>query len=143
MPTPWPVSSDACAHQPVVALVVLVAAVAHVEPGDVHAGVDELADPLRGADGRAEGADDLGSTHDLNPSEPWIVPSDVARSVRRQSDDERTRGRRDRRRAAPVEPVRYSSTPAAAARPSAIAHTISDWPRPQSPATNTPSTEEA
>jgi hypothetical protein len=30
---------------------------------------------------------------------------------------------------------------AAALRPSAIAHTISDWPRPMSPATNTPGTD--
>ena len=37
-----------------------------------------------------------------------------------------------------VEPVRNASTAAAAARPSAIAQTISDWPRPASPATKTP-----
>ena len=41
-----------------------------------------------------------------------------------------------------VDPVRKRSTPAAAARPSAIAHTISDWPRPASPATKTPGTED-
>src|SRR6185312_10546963 len=35
-------------------------------------------------------------------------------------------------------PARYSSAAAAAARPSAMAHTISDCPRPMSPATNTP-----
>jgi hypothetical protein len=40
-----------------------------------------------------------------------------------------------------VEPVRYLSTAEAAARPSAIAQTISDWPRPASPATKTPETE--
>ena len=51
------------AHEPVVVLVVGVAAVAHVEPGDVHAGVDELADLLGSPDRWAEGADDLGSTH--------------------------------------------------------------------------------
>src|SRR5215207_3723496 len=39
-----------------------------------------------------------------------------------------------------VRPIRYRSTPAAAARPSAMAHTISDCPRPMSPATNTPGT---
>jgi hypothetical protein len=33
-----------------------------------------------------------------------------------------------------------ASTPLAADRPSAIAHTISDWPRPASPATKTPGT---
>ena len=37
-------------------------------------------------------------------------------------------------------PVRYASTPAAAERPSEIAHTISDCPRPMSPAVNTPGT---
>ena len=42
-----------------------------------------------------------------------------------------------------VEPDRYSSTPAAQARPSAIAQTISDWPRPASPQTKTPSTSVA
>ena len=42
-----------------------------------------------------------------------------------------------------VEPIRWASTAAAAARPSAIAQTISDWPRPASPATNTPGTLEA
>ena len=41
-----------------------------------------------------------------------------------------------------VEPVRYASTAAAAARPSAIAQTISDCPRPASPATKTPGTED-
>src|SRR5215471_14456741 len=41
------------------------------------------------------------------------------------------------------EPIRYASTAAAADLPSAIAHTISDWPRPMSPATNTPGTEVA
>ncbi len=51
------------ADQPVGDLVVGVAAVAHVQPGDVHPGVDELAQPLRGRDGRAEGADDLGFAH--------------------------------------------------------------------------------
>ena len=42
-----------------------------------------------------------------------------------------------------VEPIRWASTAAAAARPSAIAQTIRDWPRPASPATNTPGTLEA
>ncbi len=42
-----------------------------------------------------------------------------------------------------VEPIRWASTAAAAARPSAMAQTISDWPRPASPATNTPGTLEA
>ena len=39
-----------------------------------------------------------------------------------------------------VAPVSHSSTADAADRPSAIAQTISDWPRPASPATNTPGT---
>src|SRR5690554_6309441 len=42
-----------------------------------------------------------------------------------------------------VLPLRYVSMPAAAARPSAIAHTTSDCPRPASPATNTPGTDVA
>ena len=37
-------------------------------------------------------------------------------------------------------PIRYASTPRAQLRPSAIAHTMSDWPRCMSPAVNTPST---
>src|SRR6201999_2823880 len=36
---------------------------------------------------------------------------------------------------------RYWSTPAAALRPSAIAQTIRDWPRPMSPAAETPGTD--
>src|SRR5690606_29999369 len=40
-----------------------------------------------------------------------------------------------------LRPVRWASTPRAAARPSAMAHTIRDWPRPMSPAANTPSTD--
>ena len=68
MPTPWPLASEACPDQVVVAPVVLVGAVAHVQPGDVHAGIDQLADHLRRADGRAEGAHDLGSPHGVDPS---------------------------------------------------------------------------
>src|SRR5258708_34182901 len=40
-------------------------------------------------------------------------------------------------------PHRWASTAAAADRPSAMAQTISDCPRPISPATNTPGTEAA
>ena len=48
---------------PAVRLLVLgVGAVAEVQPGDVHAGVDEAADGLVGRGGGAEGADDLGAT---------------------------------------------------------------------------------
>ena len=45
------------------ALVVGVGAVAEVEPGDVHAGVDQRADLLGGSTRGTEGADDLCSTH--------------------------------------------------------------------------------
>jgi len=40
-----------------------------------------------------------------------------------------------------VDPIKYSSTPDAHARPSAIAQTIRLWPLPMSPATNTPGTD--
>ena len=42
-----------------------------------------------------------------------------------------------------VVPLRYASTCAAAERPSAIAHTMSDCPRAMSPAANTPGTDVA
>ena len=45
-------------------LVVLAVPVAEVQPGDVHPGLDQFADPVRGRRGRTEGADDLcASTH--------------------------------------------------------------------------------
>ena len=148
---PCPVVVGGLPHQPVDLLVVGVAAVAEVEPGDVHAGVDELADPLRGRGRRAEGADDLCSTHGSTLAAAWNVPTTAVRSV--DPSSEATRSDALRRRAGArsagsgpgrvVEPVRYASTAAAAARPSAIAQTISDWPRPASPATKTPSTEDA
>ena len=50
-------------HQPVDGLVVGVLAVAHVEAGHVHAGVHQVTDALGGGHRRAEGADDLCSTH--------------------------------------------------------------------------------
>ena len=50
--TPRPAASAASPHQPVGLRVVVVGAVAHVEPGDVHAGVHELADPALAAGGR-------------------------------------------------------------------------------------------
>jgi hypothetical protein len=40
-----------------------------------------------------------------------------------------------------VRPTRYSSMPRAAWRPSAMAHTTSDWPRRMSPAAKTPGTD--
>src|SRR5690349_14170034 len=40
-----------------------------------------------------------------------------------------------------VWPIKNRSAPAAAARPSAMAQTINDCPRPMSPATKTPGTE--
>ena len=42
--------------------------------------------------------------------------------------------------ASPIVPIRNRSTPRAALRPSAIAQTMSDWPRCMSPAVNTPGT---
>ena len=48
-------------------LVVGVLAVGEVQPGDVHARIDELADALGGGDCGAEGADDLGATHGCDP----------------------------------------------------------------------------
>ena len=48
-------------------LVVGMVAVAEVQPRDVHAGLDELTDPLFGSGRWAEGADDLGSTHERPP----------------------------------------------------------------------------
>ena len=57
---------------------------------------------------------------------------------RRHTASERSEGRIGDGRL--VEPDRKASTPAAAARPSAMAQTMSDCPRPASPATNTPLT---
>ena len=48
-------------HRAVDLLVVVVVAVAEVQPGDVHAGAHELRDPVRARRGRAERADDLGA----------------------------------------------------------------------------------
>ena len=143
MPTAVPGGVGGRPHHVVAEPVLLVVAVAHVQPGDVHPGVDQLADLLCRADGRAEGAHDLGSTHDAQPSgldrsKQSLGRPRFVRSPTPASDHQRAGGRRDRARQA-GRPVRYSSTAAAAARPSAIAHTISDWPRPASPATKTPS----
>ena len=54
-PTARPVASDACADPAVGRVVVGVGAVAEVQPGDVHAGVDERADRASG-DGRRDRA---------------------------------------------------------------------------------------
>ena len=59
-------------------------------------------------------------------------------AVRRGSDGEGARPSGGPGIGSCVSPSRYRSTAAAAARPSAIAQTMSDWPRPASPATNTP-----
>ena len=157
-------------HQPVDVGVVGVAAVAHVEPGDVHPGVDELTDPafrnwspapactrswlsarisLVGPgtiQRRSEGRAGLG----VQVSKPHRGES--RRRVETGEVNTDCRWCPVRRRAgrsvggigagSVVEPVRYLSTAAAAARPSAIAHTMSDWPRPASPATKTPGTED-
>ena len=57
------------AHHLVHALVVVARAVAEVEPGDVHAGSDQLPDTVGRGGGRPDGADDLGATgHGVQPS---------------------------------------------------------------------------
>jgi hypothetical protein len=47
------------AHHVVDALVVVPVAVAEVQPGDVHPGLNELPDPVRTRGGGTDGADDL------------------------------------------------------------------------------------
>ena len=69
------------AHVAVDRLVVGVGAVREVEPGDVHAGVDELRAAVSGErDGRAQGADDLGAAHDTDSS--WRRRHGVTRPAR-------------------------------------------------------------
>ena len=82
--------------------------------------------------------DPLGSSHQLATSRtgdyyraPHVGPQFNGPALRRASC---------RSTAAAVSPIRKRSTPRAAARPSSIAHTISDWPRDMSPAANTPGT---
>ena len=62
-PDPAPRLVGGLANQPVDALVLGVAAVAQVEAGDVHPGLDQLADALRCGGSGTEGADNLGSAH--------------------------------------------------------------------------------
>ena len=72
-------------------------------------------------------------------SVPYAVVRDVCWwSWWRQTIRERSVGRIGAGRA--LAPVRKRSTPRAAERPSAMAQTMSDWPRPASPATKTPAT---
>ena len=86
--------------------------------------LDESLDRLRRRGGRPEGADDLGSTH---------LSTLPAEGVGNQTASGRSVGGIGAGSVVP--PVSCLSTQAAAARPSEIAHTISDWPRPASPAT--------
>ena len=127
----------------VVLLVVGLVTVAHVEPGDVHAGLGQLQDLVGAPDRGTEGADDLCSSHDFDPIQLPRLPASHLCGLRQQIESRQTvSGRAVGGIGAGrlVEPERYASTPAAAERPSAMAHTISDCPRPASPATNTPST---
>ena len=48
-------------------LVVLAVAVAEVQPGDVHAGLDQLPDLVRSGRGRPERTDDLRAAIHVNP----------------------------------------------------------------------------
>ena len=169
---PWQVGQDrdgvtgavrGLADQPVGGRVVGVGAVAEVQPGDVHARLDEGGDLLRGAGSGSEGADDLRAAgHDRNASgapsraRPGARPRPGSRrGTAALGPEDRARSppgtggtppyrKRDRRWAhglGSIElPVSQTSAAAAAARPSAIAQTISDCPRPMSPATNTPGT---
>ena len=67
MPTARPVTSGGRAHPLVVGLVVGVLAVAEVEPGDIHAGLDQRPDDVVFTGRRAESADDLSaSSHDFS-----------------------------------------------------------------------------
>jgi hypothetical protein len=53
-------------YEPVHCFVVGVAAVAEVQPGHVHAGVNQPADPLQVRGGRAEGTDDFCATRHMS-----------------------------------------------------------------------------
>ncbi len=90
----------------------LVAAVREVQPGDVHTGIYQGPDLLRGAGRGPQGGHDFGSTH-----EGSLLVNGYTMSGR--ADARMGDGRL-------VVPIRYRSTLAAAARPSAIAHTMRD-----------------
>ena len=63
-------SADGVGRRPDVVVdgqVLLVPAMRQVEPGHVHARLDEALDLLQGAGGRAEGGNDLRATHDEQP----------------------------------------------------------------------------
>ena len=144
--------ADAAAHlvgsgtHPLVdPLVVGVRPVREVHAGDVHARLDEGADALLARDSGPEGADDLGAAHRMTLLQ--AVSGDGKGDPADSSRD--PRGRRQARSCRAVggigagrlvEPTSQRSTADAAERPSAIAHTMSDWPRPASPAAKTPGT---
>ncbi len=116
-----PVSAANAAHGVEPSLVVGHVTVAHVQTSHVHAGLGQLEQGLVGVDSGPEGTDDLGSTHGstLSTALPLPHPSPVSvrrrsrerttkgarhvagplrGAVRRRSDDDRARVRRDRRR---------------------------------------------
>ena len=109
MPTPWPVASEASPHQAVDA-----ARGRRSRRGSCSAGRRPCrrrpARRIRSGvdDGRAQGADDLGSTHDFEPSGRWIDPSTPVTSgaLGPVSTAQRALGRRDRATGRAVEPVR-------------------------------------
>src|SRR5690606_22536965 len=111
--------------------------VAEVHAGDVDAGIDDGTQVLITRRGGTQGRDDLGSSHfSFSVSGVVVVGHAVAARAFAQSPIPRSEGRTGA--GSWVSPSRKRSTAAATARPSAIAHTMSDWPRPASPATNTP-----
>src|ERR1035437_4524787 len=120
-------------------LVLFVAAVGPVDPGDVHARINERPYPPWDGCCRAKGADDLRAAHDHDSiGRLSALVNRVAVGTHTLSGESVAFTGRG---SAENPPIRKASTPAAAERPSAMAHTISDWPRPASPATKTPGTD--
>ncbi len=119
-------------HMPVDDLVIGMLAVGQIQTRDVHSRLHEPGDGLGSARGRPEGGDDLRATHGPQPTRKRLQDAGGQTSSGRA-----VAGIGDGRL---VAPIRNESTLAAAARPSAMAQTISDCPRPASPATNTPGT---
>ncbi len=120
MPTARPLSIGGFAHQSIYLLVVGVRAMAEVQSRDVHACVNETADRLSRIGRGPQGADDLRpATHVPSLERPQITKVAGRDYVRGRAVGGIGTGSRST-------PVRNRSTAAAAARPSAIAHTISD-----------------